>query len=200
MINDLIQDVELIDFAVIPILVNTGAAILPAIIAGLANFFSILLNPRKLFGFIKTNPVTFLIIILLGISFYFLATGKIQFGAKHSPRVRNTRLVHEGPKTDWAKVSIEIIKEKELQKNLQPQNTEQSEVQTVEPVKVVVTEKMTSVIVEEQLEEDAVAGQMSDVLFRGNIARSGYLGGKSPVNLTEQWRYEEEYALSLIHI
>ena len=197
MISDLIRDVELIDIAVIPILVNTGAAILPAIIAALANFFSILLNPRKLYGFIRNNPVTFLIIVLVGVSIYLVASGKIQFGGKQSPRIRETSLSHEGSKTDWAKVAIEIIREKELQQNLQPQISEKSEVQTGQPVKVTGTEKGIQVIIEEQVEEDAAGGQTSDVLFRGNIARSGYLGGRSPVNLTEKWRYEEEYAMFL---
>lgn len=192
-IEELLRNERLPDIAVIPIFVNTGAAMLPAIIAGLANFFSILLNPKKLYGFIKKNPVTLLIIILVGVLIYFWATGAFQSTDKQSSRTRETSLVYEGSRTDWAKVAVEIIKEKERQKTIQPQIVEPSEVQTEKPVEVVVTEKKTATAVE-QTSDVFFRG---DVLFRGDVARSGYLGGKSPVNLAEQWRYEEEYAMFL---
>ncbi len=194
-IKELIRDVQLPDMAVIPIFVNTGAAILPAIIAGLANFFNILLNPKKLYGFIKNNPLTMLLIILAGVLIYFLATGAFQSAAQKLPKGRETMLMYEGSQTDWSKVAIEIIKEKERQKTVQPQVGNQLEVQAEEPVALVEGEKATSTTAEKKTE--AVVKQIKDILYRGDIARSGYLGGKSPVNLTELWRYEEENAMFL---
>ena len=196
-INNLFQKDQFLDIAVIPIFVNTGAAILPAIIAGLANFFGILFNPKKLFGFIKNNPLTMLLIILAGVLIYFFATGAFQSAAQKLPKGRETMLMYEGSHTDWSKVAFEIIKEKELQKNNRAQIIEKSEVQKEKTVKPVANEKATPTEVKKQVEATSIVEKPSDVVFRGDIARSGYLGGKSPVNLVEQWRYEEEYAMFL---
>ena len=41
------------DIAVVPIVANVGAAVLPAILAGLASVASVLLNPKKLFVLVR---------------------------------------------------------------------------------------------------------------------------------------------------
>jgi len=194
-IKVLIREADYLDIAVIPIFVNTGAAILPAIIAGLANFFNMLLNPKKLYGFVKNNPLTMLLIAAAGVLIYLFATGVFMPAEQQSLKGRDTASMYEGSQTDWSKVAIEIIKEKERVKTIQPQAEVQPEVQAAESVVLVGGEKAPSTIVENQTE--AVVKQIKDILYRGDIGRSGYLGGKSPINLTEQWRYEEENALFL---
>lgn len=193
--KELIRDVQLPNVAVIPIFVNTGAAIMPTLIAGFANLFSILLNPKKLFGFIKKNPLTMLLIIVAGVLIYLFATGAFTPAEPKSQKGREATLIYEGSRTDWSKVAIEIIKEKDRQKTEQPQAENQPEVQAVESVALIPGEQATLTTDEKQ--PDAVVKQIKDILYRGDLARSGYLGGKSPVGLTELWRYEEENAMFL---
>jgi outer membrane protein assembly factor BamB len=195
LIKDFISDVQLPDIAVIPIFVNTGAAILPAIIAGLANFFNILFNPKKLYGFIKSNPLTMLLIILAGVLIYLFATGVFTPTETKSQKGRETTLMYEGSQTDWSKVAIEIIKENGRQKTVQPQFEIQPKVQVADSTTLVEGENATLITAEKQ--QETVVKRIKDILYRGDLARSGYLGGKSPVNLTEQWRYEEENAMFL---
>jgi len=45
-----------VDLAVVPIFVNAGAALLPAIIAGLASVFALIFKPRELFALFRRKP------------------------------------------------------------------------------------------------------------------------------------------------
>ena len=46
----------MIDLAVIPIFVNAGAAILPAVLAGVSSFLALLLRPRELARACRRRP------------------------------------------------------------------------------------------------------------------------------------------------
>jgi len=45
------------DLAVVPVFVNTGAALLPALMAGLASFVTILFRPRQLVRVCREKPL-----------------------------------------------------------------------------------------------------------------------------------------------
>ena len=47
----------IVDLAVVPVFVNTGAALLPALIAGLTGFVTILFKPRQLIRVCREKPL-----------------------------------------------------------------------------------------------------------------------------------------------
>ena len=52
--------------AVVPIVVNAGAALFPAIIAAIASVAAVIFKPKELFRICKTKPWIPLLIVLLG--------------------------------------------------------------------------------------------------------------------------------------
>ena len=79
---------------VVPVFVNVGAAVLPAIIAALASVFALLLRPRELLRVCRAKPHVPLLVVVGAVGLYF---GVMWLMA---PAVPTGRKAHEGPAPD----------------------------------------------------------------------------------------------------
>jgi len=166
--------------AVVPIFVNAGAALLPAIIAGLTSAVALLFKPREMLSLFKRKPLVPVIIVLVCGAFYFiwglLAGGHPANAASARSNTPTTQATSVGSQTDWAKVALEIIRQERLAKTL-------GGTATPPPV----TPDNTSL----------APTQKSPIYYRHDAERSGYAGGTSPVNLTPLWEHNEEGTMYL---
>ncbi len=160
--------------AVVPILVNAGAAVLPALIAGLASLAALLFKPRELIAACRRYP---------GRAAGFVAgvaglTALIVFWpAAETPSALATRTRSSESSTDWTKVALELIREEQRQKTAPA-------VPTTAPASGSAA---------------SVASVPSSVAanFRGGFDRTGHAGGPAPLELRPLWEYEEEFAMFL---
>ncbi|MBL7220332.1 MAG: PQQ-binding-like beta-propeller repeat protein [Phycisphaerae bacterium] len=150
------------DLAVVPVFVNTGAALLPALIAGLTGFVTILFKPRQLIRVCREKPLRPLIAGVVVIAIWLLLRW---MPAGDSAAPQSAAPVAAGMMTpdDWVRLAREL-----------------ASADRVEPPPVAATMPASS--------DEAL-------YFRGGNARSGYLGGPSPVKLRKVWTYAEEYAM-----
>jgi len=91
--------------AVVPIFVNAGTALLPAILAPIASALALLFKPRELFALARRRPLVIPSVLLAVISLTFLG---IWFFSPATP------VKAQGPQhIDWAKVALEVIRQEE---------------------------------------------------------------------------------------
>ena len=95
--------------AVIPIIVNAGAAILPSILAGLASAAAMLLKPRELIRLFRRRPYVPAIILAAGLGLT-LAWGPL-FGPDNPARRRGSAVgAAAGQATDWTEIALELLR------------------------------------------------------------------------------------------
>src|SRR5687768_6250030 len=93
--------------AVVPIFVNAGTAILPAIVAPLAAALALIFKPRELIRVSRRRPMLIPAIVVGGIGIVLRASWLLtpETPVKAAP----------GPqRIDWAKVALDILREEEL--------------------------------------------------------------------------------------
>lgn len=103
-------------FGVVPVFVNTGAALLPAILAGLASVLGLLLKPREMFRLCLRRPWVPILVIAVAAGSCFVvpwlfgtADGTADATAPTDPRQRpNARAG-----SDWAAVALELIRQEQ---------------------------------------------------------------------------------------
>ena len=159
--------------AVVPILVNAGAALLPALIAGAASLAALILKPRELIRACQRYPGRATGAVL-GIA---AITAVITFWpAADAPgtAARAPRSAASTSSTDWTKVALELIREEQRQKNA-----------PAAPTPALASGSAPSV------------PSSSATNFRGGFDRTGHAGGPGPVELRPLWEYEEEFAMFL---
>src|SRR4051812_36359790 len=94
--------------AVVPIVVNAGAAILPAVIAGVGSVVALLFKPRELLRACRRRPMVPVGVAVAGAAVWFgisrLSTGgpvlAAQAGQSGAAAAR---------RTDWAQVALDLI-------------------------------------------------------------------------------------------
>jgi outer membrane protein assembly factor BamB len=100
------------DLAVVPILVSGGAALLPAIIAGIVSVFALLFKPRELFAACKRRPLVPILILGLAVAIplvvHFFPTGEAPTAGGRSAQAS------AGVTTDWRAVALEVIRQEKL--------------------------------------------------------------------------------------
>jgi outer membrane protein assembly factor BamB len=103
------------DLAVVPIVVNAGAALLPAILAGLTTFVALLFKPKELARTCKEKPVIPVLVVVLGLGIWgvihWISSGDIQSSPS---RARGRGEVSSGPSVngiyvDWTKIAMARI-------------------------------------------------------------------------------------------
>jgi outer membrane protein assembly factor BamB len=162
--------------AVVPIFVNAGAAILPAIVAGLASMVTLLLKPKELIAACRRSPGR-----AFGTLGGLLAAGFLIYWAwgfftKPAPTARaavQTGVASPGSQTDWAKVALEIIRKEERAKVLGTAGALPSASTPPAPASTLAT------------------------IFRHGAARTGHDGGPSPTSLAPLWEYAEDATMYL---
>jgi outer membrane protein assembly factor BamB len=169
---------DLSPLGVVPILVNAGAALFPAMIGALASVIALILKPRELMAFFRRKPLVPILMILVCVAVYFLIPWVMSPGqAVAGPR----GMAATKTETDWSAVAIAILNQEQRAQS----------VATVTPVASTPA-------------AEAAGGQTQSLepngqalIFRGNVARTGYLGGGSPKELRELWVFNEPNNLFL---
>ena len=163
--------------AVVPVVFNAGAAVLPALLGALASVVTLLFKPKELFAACKRRPLVPLALVALGFAIFLWV--------RHTPaKVVSERSIRadvsSGSSQDWAAVAMEIIRQEARAKALGGG----AKVESVE-------------------ETDTAGDGAVAIQFRGGMERSGHMGGSSPVGLVPLWEYAEEGAMffssALVH-
>lgn len=159
------------DLAVVPVFVNTGAALLPALVAGLTGFVTILFKPKQLVRVCREKPLKPLA-VLAGIVAVWLVlvwtpTGEAD-PADDARSARRSGIAGAAMMTpeDWLRIARDQAATNGAGPNTSP------------PVA-----------------HTLPASDGKATYFCGGKTRSGYLGGPSPTNLTLRWAYVEKYAM-----
>lgn len=93
-----------VQFAVVPIIFNTGAAVLPAILGPLTNFFSVLLRPRALSRFLRRQwRITVIVAAAVSVA-VFAAVSMVR--AASTSRASTPSSTNQ---IDWARVAEDLI-------------------------------------------------------------------------------------------
>jgi len=106
------------DIAIVPILTNGGAALLPALAATLGTFFTLLFKPKQLFKFCKEKPAAPIGLALFGVLIYFLVTWLMSpANASDGSRGRAGKTLISGNTAgtvsiDWNQIALARIKAK----------------------------------------------------------------------------------------
>ncbi|MDF7826628.1 PQQ-binding-like beta-propeller repeat protein [Pontiellaceae bacterium B12227] len=158
------------DIAVVPIFVNAGAALLPAMAAGIATFFALLFKPKALLKACKEKPLVPVAVVLVGLGIW----AAVHFWPGHGGEThaagkrRGSKPVATGASTtvpvyiDWTEIALARIKAKERGEVKAPAEkpVESSAVKTDQPV-----------------------------IFRGDERRLGAVGSAPAGELSLAWDY-----------
>ena len=108
---DIMTDLQFtVDLAVVPVFVNTGAALLPALIAGLTGFVTILFKPRQLIRICREKPLRPLGLVV-GVIAIWLTLTWIPSGDSPAPRAPRSASLAAGTmmtSDDWVRLAREL--------------------------------------------------------------------------------------------
>jgi len=158
------------ELAVVPVFVNTGAALLPALVAGLASFVAILFKPKQFVRVCREKPYWPLGIVAAAIGAW-VALAYLPGGAPDQAdglrSAKNAGLAAGGMMSpdDWLKLARQLT-----------------------------ASRNSAAAAPSQVGQTPQAADGA-LYFRGSNARSGYLGGPSPTHLAQLWSYSQEYAM-----
>lgn len=158
------------DLGVVPIFVNAGAALLPAMAAGIATFFALLFKPKALLKACREKPLVPVGVILVGVGIWAVVhfwpargeaahEGDRRGGAKTAVVSSGTVPVY----IDWTEVALARIQAKA-----------RGEVKA---------------LAEEPSENPAVQAVEAPVIFRGGNQRLGAIGSAPAGELRLAWDY-----------
>lgn len=107
---------------VVPIVVNAGAAFLPAMLAGAASFVALLLNPRAMFRACQAHPGRFVSVILVvllitAVVWFWPGTengNKVGRAGRGSPALVTGEAGASGVTVDWTRVALARIQADKL--------------------------------------------------------------------------------------
>ena len=156
-------------WAVVPVFVNVGAALLPAIFALVASVFSLLLRPRDLWRFCKVKPwvtaVAVLAVAAVGCGAAWLISPSGAKAAQRGVGGRETAPAALGmPRIDWAAVARQWIRQDSA-----PAGAHQAP--------------------SPPLPQAGEGSSGKPFIFGGGPLRNGYLGGGSPCGLASLWEF-----------
>ena len=154
------------DLAVVPIFVNAGAALLPAMAAGIATFFALLFKPKALLKACKEKPLVPVAVVLVGLGIW----AAVHFWPAHGGEKHETARRSSGGEAssgsvyiDWTEVALARIKAKE-----------RGEIKAAAP-------KQPQAAPAEALD--------APVVFRGDERRLGAVGSAPSGKLSLVWDY-----------
>ncbi|MCC5846898.1 MAG: PQQ-binding-like beta-propeller repeat protein [Verrucomicrobia bacterium] len=170
---------------VIPVLVNTGAALLPAAIAAVASAVALLFKPKELFRVCRAKPHVPLILLLVVTGGYFGFQWMMGAGGEAPPAVGRQAAIQTdgaGTQTDWTRVALQILRNEQRQaqgESRQPAAADAGDVAV-------------------GFAADDVPEAHLGFIFRRDAARRGHDGGPAPLNLSLDWEvHPEEFAMIL---
>ena len=155
--------------AVVPVFVNAGVAILPAVIAGLASAAAIILKPRELLRLCRAKPH---VPLLAAVMVAGLGLGLWWWLQPAAPAAAERSVAAAQGRVDWVRFAIAIL------------DREERGGPAVGP---------TATPVPPSSPEGAPpAAPGRPVIFRGDAGRCGYGGGRAPVGLAPLWESAAE--------
>ena len=166
----------LFDLAVVPVFVNAGAALLPALLAGLASALALLFKPRELVRTCRKKPRVPVIIVTSCVLLFLLVRWIGTLGAHgETSGGRAGGAVEAGRgRTDWSKVALEILRQEERDRLPGKVSAEEPQEPVQSPVEV-----------------------DTSFIYRVDSQRSGYMGGPSPTGLSLLWEYRQDDTMVL---
>jgi outer membrane protein assembly factor BamB len=164
-----------VDLAVVPVFVNAGAALLPALLAGLASALALLFKPKELFRACRRKPHVPLILVTSGAVLFFLLRWMAAPAADAVATGRGANASPGRSGTDWSKVAIAIIRQEERARLAGSTPSPAAAPENAEP------------------------GKPADgpQVYRGNYQRSGHQGGPSPTGLSLLWEFRQDDTMVL---
>jgi len=167
--------------AVVPVFVNAGAALLPALLAGLVSALALLLKPRELLRACKKKPYVPLIVVAGIVLLFFLIRWTAAPAATGETGRRGTVCEPGGRSgTNWSEVAIEILGQEERARLLRNVRL---------PVETLPAETPKDENAEKLLD--------GPLVYRVDYQRSGYQGGASPTGLSLLWEFRQDDTMVL---
>jgi outer membrane protein assembly factor BamB len=108
---------DLSTLGVVPILVNAGAAIVPAIAASLASVVAVLFKPKEWVRVCRQRPYVPVIIVALGVGIFLFVDFVVLAEPTADPQKR-PQAAAEASRTDWREVALKILENQALSGNL----------------------------------------------------------------------------------
>lgn len=159
--------------ALIPIVMNAGAAVLPAILAATVSALAVLIRPSQWGRIIREKPwVPVVIVAVIGLSagaWWLWPAAEPTVGVRGGAPGAARFAAAAPPATDWTAVALAYLRDKR---------------QGGAAVAIVSS-------------DSAVTTNAPAIIFRVNAQRSGYVDGPSPRNLKPAWAYvdaEDDFA------
>jgi len=156
--------------AVVPVFVNAGAAILPAVVAWLATVVAPLLRPREFIRLCRTRPLVPVAVLACIAALYFGGSWLLGPAA-----ARSERKAAPSGRTDWAQVAIAILQDEERAKAL---GSMKPPAPAPHPA-------------------PSPVGAAQPAIYRGDASRCGFGGGRAPLALAPLWEFTRENAMCL---
>ena len=199
---------------VVPVFVNVGVAIVPAIIAGLSSAVAVLLNPKELIRVFKEKPYIPVIIVVCGIGLYLAATYAMGGADKQHDAAGAVDQVKNPP--SWVTAAEKVYEEQQkgINERWARQRRETSALQREverlrqlleagEPVgngdvsPPVANGDAGTPTVPNGAEDGDVAATGDGFYFRGGPRRTGFGGGDVPRELFAFWEVDEDDTMYL---
>jgi outer membrane protein assembly factor BamB len=173
------------DLAVVPIIINTGAALFPTIMAFLANIAALVFNPKALGRFLRLR---WRLVSAVTASLALVIFGGIPL-LRPAPLSRTAGGAGTTPadQINWSKVAVELIAQQKLhQSDAPPVLVSRADSPSPAPTTATVAVPASAV----QADAQALAQAPAQALTRQNFSRSHSEGGLSPAGLTPLWSFQ----------
>ncbi len=169
-------DLHQTQFAVVPVVAQAGTALFPLIVLAITSVIGLLLKPRELLRVFRQKPWIPALLVALAVGSWWLVDWLTR-APTTSPRLASSSASTpaDGPRTDWAKVALALIEQEAA--------TKSRPVTTLSAPAAPAPAPATT--------PTATSTQPAQVArsFRGDVGRSGHLGGTAPRGLTPGWSY-----------
>ncbi len=189
--------------AVVPIFVNAGAALFPAIIAGFASVAAIIMKPKELVAAFKRKPWMPFLVIAIGAGLWF--GGSWAFGPHQAVAATTGTTVAGEPtsKTDWAAVALDILR-RDKTGGKGPiagmPGTGSATTSLLNPGGLTsfngtIIDPTTGNVITDG--NGAATGAASPYILGMGVARTAWDGSPGPRGLAKFWSYSEDNSTSL---
>ncbi len=169
------------ELAVVPIVANVGAAVLPAIIGSLSAVLGVLFNPKAWWRVCTTKPHIPVLVVLAGVALWY-GVGWLMAPPAAGPATARTQSVGAtGSTTDWTQVALAMIAAEERAKRAPAAAVAVAPT----PAPLAVAASAAPVVEAQPLQ------------YRGSFSRSGWDGGPAPTGLVKAWSHTEEQTMFL---
>ncbi len=202
-------------FGVVPVFVNTGAALLPAVLAGVASVLGLLFKPRELARLCWRKPWVPMLVVGMAVGGYFLIGWLLDTAAAGAAGATATAPSDTRPRQgaqargDWAAVALELIRQEERDWRtawLEERSRRQALEKRVDELEKQLQEQAAppgttggadSGTTPQTPHAQETAAPRQAAIYRGGPARCAYAGGGSPLKLKPFWEYNDAFTMYL---